>query len=196
MAPHRSRRTRGLVCDLAIIHLRTVLRGARHTLEAGRSKVGLVTVAAALLLAGCGSAGGHSQELAAATERCTDRFLATAKPASSATSLDPQRYVERTYCGPFAREGWVYDDGALSIEAHEWLIKGYTSSRGCAVASPPGSTTETTPCQPGHETGAPLECAILHVVRKREVEEYVARLRKHGTVACDDGTSLDELGVP
>ena len=41
-----------------------------------------------------------------------------------------------------------------------------------------------------------LDCALLHVVRRSEVKDYIKRMRSHGVVECDDGSALDELGIP
>jgi hypothetical protein len=42
----------------------------------------------------------------------------------------------------------------------------------------------------------PLDCGVLHYVRRDEVRNYLAQLRREREVVCDDGTALDELGVP
>ena len=131
-------------------------------------------------------------------ERCTERFLGRVDlaEASEAEREANRRYVERTYCARFEREGWVHGDGALSIDAHEWLESGYA----CAAAvGEPGGEARTVPCKQLHEGPGPrvLDCALLHHVRRSEVQAYVAGLeRRSRPVECDDGTPLAELGVP
>jgi len=100
-----------------------------------------------------------------------------------------RHYVSVTYCDRFARNGWVYADGALSIAAQRWLLRGGR----CATATP-GGTAKTVPCESLRSPGEPIECAMLHHVRKSEVRTYVAGLPRD--TRCDDGTPLDALGVP
>jgi hypothetical protein len=152
----------------------------------------LVAVAA---LAGCGSAGpsathgrvsGDAGPTTAKVDRCVDRLVSR---STSGQSPAVRRYVRVTYCAPFARKGWIYDDGALRIAAQKWLENGMR----CARASE-GEPPHTVPCQ--EESGGEIECALLHVTRKTEVVAYIARLRRSHAVHCDDGTPLADLGVP
>ena len=41
-----------------------------------------------------------------------------------------------------------------------------------------------------------IECALLRVIRRSEVIDYIEQLRKQRPVECDDGTAIGELGVP
>ena len=169
--------------------------------SSGRSTVhALAFVVTSLVLAGCGSgseegpvgAGEASPGTASAPEQCVERMLARSDPAAVEEAGEEaiRAYIEETYCGRFAKRGWIYDDGALRIEAFEWVEAGYDEE--CGMADETGSS-QTVPCDE-LEQGEPLECALLHHVRKAEVEAYLARLPDD--VRCDDGTPLDELGVP
>ena len=103
-----------------------------------------------------------------------------------------RRYVRRTYCARFEKEGWVYEDGALRIAAQTWLEHGGTCSTGGA-----GATPKTVPCEPERRGGIRiLDCALLRSVRRSEVRNYIEQLRMKGPVECDDGTAIGELGVP
>jgi hypothetical protein len=63
-------------------------------------------------------------------EACTNRFLdAVNQNDPQMTKAKLRRYVEVTYCNRFARKGWVYDDGALSIDAQRWLVHGRAAPR-------------------------------------------------------------------
>jgi hypothetical protein len=149
----------------------------------------LTIVLLAALLAGCaGEPGSRSTPTAAVRiDKCADRLLSRA--ASGVDRQQARRYAIDTYCGPFERKGWVYDDGALSIAAQNWLDKGGV----CATSSTTGRT-QTIPCD--QVNGGMIDCALLHHVRKAEATAYIATLQKDGAVRCDDGTPLDELGVP
>jgi hypothetical protein len=48
------------------------------------------------------------------------------------------------------------------------------------------------PCEPSFD---PLECALLHFVRRAEAQAYIHELTKSHHVTCDDGTPLDKLGA-
>ena len=154
-----------------------------------RELVAIVFFAA--VLAGCGTSGGEQLDGTTSTERdstaatshidkCIDRLLSRAT-TSGATEQQVRRYVRDTYCALFEQNGWVYDDGALSIAAQTWLDNGETCSSG----------TRTVPC----ETNI-VDCALLHHVRRTEVMAYVADRQRAGDVHCDDETPLEELGVP
>lgn len=113
-----------------------------------------------------------------------------------------RRYVETTYCARFARRGWVYGDGSLSIDAHTWLEQG--GREVCAEAEEASEGEPTKPARtiPCDELGAEgpgmiADCALLQHVRESEVREYLDQLRRrHGSVECEDGTPLDGLGAP
>jgi hypothetical protein len=134
----------------------------------------LVATALLVALAGCGSdAAGASR-----VDRCTERLLVGADATAPA-----RRRVRETYCEPFAASGWVYDDGALSIDAQKWLVEG--GSEVCG-----SEHSETVPC----EESRVIDCAMLRHVRRNEARAYVENLRR--AVECDDGTPVEQLGVP
>ncbi len=157
-----------------------------------------VAVLLCAVLAGCGgSSTGEardgaptSKEASAASppkvERCVDRLLARS-PTNELSAEQLRRYIETTYCRPFATKGWVYEDGALSIGAHESL-----QAEGTCVGGEIGRPERTLPCG----VDAVLDCALLHHVRRREVRAYVEKLRRGSEVECDDGTPVERLGVP
>jgi hypothetical protein len=149
---------------------------------------------AALAVAGCGSSGNDGRRVEQAAAKCTDGFLRTVKPGNvQATKAEIRHYISVTYCERFARNGWVYSDGALSIEAQRWLDQ--SGREQCGRASPTGKS-ETVPCKQLPQ-GEPrvIECAMLHHVRRSEVRKYL-RARERQGVRCDDGTPLSALGVP
>jgi hypothetical protein len=133
-----------------------------------------------LALAGCGSESSDESRVG----RCTERLLSGAEGESTNEARD---YVRRTYCAPFESRGWVYEDGALSIDAQKWLEEG--GSEVCETAGEGGESV-TVPC----EESRTLDCAMLRHVRRSEVRKYVAELRRD--VECDDGTPFEQLGVP
>jgi hypothetical protein len=152
-------------------------------------------------LAGCGGtgteAGGTDQRSSAASdriERCTERFLERVE-GEDANTEETRRYVEATYCAPFAERGWVYEDGTLSIAAQSWLIEG--SSEEC-VSAGADEPAQTVPCEKLEPTGGVqvLDCAILHQVRRSEVRVYLEQLQRKHEVECDDGTPVEALGTP
>jgi hypothetical protein len=148
-----------------------------------------LAIAVLLVLAGCSSgekkAAPSNATVNSHVERCTERVL-----DRIGGGAEIRRYTERTYCGPFARKGWVYADGTLSIKAHVYLLNGNACS---SVTSTPGGQTTTLPCDP--RPLDPLECALLHYVRKDEVRAYIRKLKRSQSVSCDDGTPLDKLGA-
>lgn len=144
-----------------------------------------VVIAALLALTACGSGAKKSTAPSNASERCTERMLARVKGDRGPMV---RSYVERTYCNRFAHNGWVYPDGTLSIKAHIWLMNGYACSSGSAG----GGQTTTEPCKPSYD---PLECGLLHFVRKSEAQAYIHELQKAHRVTCDDGTPLSDLGA-
>ena len=148
-----------------------------------------VAIAVLLVLTGCGSGGKKAARPDAKTayriERCTQRFLDRVKTDRS--------YIETTYCRPFADKGFVYADGTLSIKAHLYVLSGGSSCK--SETSTPGGSTKTVPCEPVAEQLNPLECAILHYVRRDEVRAYIRKLQRSQRVSCDDGTPLDKLGA-
>jgi hypothetical protein len=162
----------------------------------------------ALALAGCGGTSGDPGERASTiaetqaaapslVDKCAERLLARVPEPER---QEARHYVEVTYCSRFAERGWVYDDGALSIEAHKWLEKG--GEEECAEAVPesePAKPARTVPCEELDEGGPKLieDCSFLHYVRRSEVRAYVEELRRrYGDVRCEDGTPLEALGTP
>ncbi len=165
-----------------------------------------VRIAFAVLLivvAGCGSgedadqntggSGDGSAGAASRVERCVERFLERAA-SDGLAEADVRPYIESTYCLPFESQGWIYDDGALSIAAHLAVAEG--GSDECATAQA-GEEAVTVPCEELEVGDGPLvlDCAILHVVRRIEVRAYVGELERSREVSCDDGTPLDRLGA-
>jgi hypothetical protein len=156
-----------------------------------------------VVVAGCGSggdagensgSGDGSAEAASRIERCVERFLERA--ASDGLSEEEVRqYIESAYCSRFEREGWIYDDGTLSITAHVVFVEA-GSAEECVTAES-GEEAETVPCEEleGGDGPLVLDCATLHVVRRSEVRDYVEELERSREVSCDDGTPLDRLGA-
>jgi uncharacterized protein YjhX (UPF0386 family) len=149
-----------------------------------------VVLATAVLLTFAGCSFGEKKatqtdaKVNSRVERCTERIL-----DRIGGGAEVRRYTERTYCSPFARKGWVYTDGTLSIKAHLYLLNGYACS---AMTGTPNGHMTTVPCDP--RPLDPLECALLHYVRKDEVRAYIRQLKRSQSVTCDDGTPLDKLG--
>jgi hypothetical protein len=162
-----------------------------------------VAVAAfAAALAGCGSEeaeratpapAASSVSVAVAVERCTDRIVAraTSDAFEAATENEIRAYAKRIYCAPFARRGWVYEDGTLSLAAYE-----HAYSEEC-VEGRAGEPATTVPCDERESAAglAIIDCGLLRYVRRAEVQAYVERLRRAHEVECDDGTPLAELGA-
>ena len=148
------------------------------------------------LLAGCGTGDGGRDRPASAREgagaraarvdACIERLL-SGSPVGSSSEQEARRYAKETYCAPFERNGWVYEDGALSIAAQRWLEQGGE----CASASE-GEPSRTIPCAQADV----IDCAVLRHVRQAEALAYIAELKREGELRCDDGTPLQELGVP
>ena len=143
-----------------------------------------------LVLVATAGCGGEAEPGAARVDRCTERFLDGIE--SDGLPEDERdvtrRYVERTYCSRFEKEGWVHEDGSLSIDAYTGMM----GEAECAE-SRAGEEAVTVPCDEFEDNV--LDCAILHHVRKEEVRAYVEGLGRPGRVECDDGTPVHELGV-
>jgi hypothetical protein len=115
----------------------------------------------------------------------------SAPGVNAGTDAQARLYVRDTYCARFDENGWVYKDGAVSIDAQKWL----DAASACA-ASQAGDPV-TTVCTTTEAVGTRvLDCALLHIVRRSEVRDYIDRLKTNGPVECDDGTTLDDLGIP
>jgi hypothetical protein len=164
-------------------------------------------VALAVILfsvAGCGSGEDPGQDAGAGVdgsseatsrvERCVGRFLERAA-SDGLAEADARRYIESTYCSRFEREGWIHDDGTLSIAAHVAFVESGSSEQ-CGTAEV-GEEAMTVPCEELEGGDGPLllDCAILHLVRRGEVREYVGELERSREVSCDDGTPLERLGA-
>jgi hypothetical protein len=151
-------------------------------------RVGLA-IAVLLALAGCSSgekkAAQTDAKAGSPVERCTQRILARIGGDAKIRS-----YVERTYCEPFARKGWVYADGTLSIGAQLSTLNGGACAAGSSKA---GGSTTTIPCDA--RPLYPLDCAVLQYVRRNEVRTYLHKLERSHSVSCDDGTPLGKLGA-
>lgn len=174
-----------------------------------RASVAIVLLAA--VLAGCGASGSEQRDGAMSTERdsaaaaaridkCVERLLSRSM-TSGGSEQQVRRYARDTYCAPFEQNGWVYEDGALSIATQNWLDNGGACATQGAVtgeARSDGEPARTIPCEQtyGDTTTRIVECALLHHVRRTEVMAYVAKLQRDNDVYCDDGTPLEELGVP
>ena len=153
-----------------------------------------LAIALLLALPGCSfgeqKAARTDTEVASRVEGCTQRFLD--RVGGGRNTAETRSYIQRMYCGPFARKGWVYADGTLSINAHLDLLNGGACAE---AASTPGGSTVTIPCDPRPAMLDPLECALLHYVRRNEVRAYIRKLERSQDVTCDDGTPLDRLGA-
>jgi hypothetical protein len=121
-------------------------------------------------------------------ERCVDRLLRQATTQTAAGEEAVRRYARTTYCARFEENGWIYEDGAVSIAAQTWLDNGATCAR-----SSEGQPARTVPCEVDRTA---LDCALLRIVRRSQVRKYIHRLETNGAVKCADGTALDKLGVP
>jgi hypothetical protein len=161
-------------------------------------RLSLAVLILGMILSACGS--GRSDETpssgpvaAIRIERCIDRLLRDTTTQNAADEEETRRYVRTTYCARFEDNGWVYEDGAVSIAAQTWLDQGATCARGSE-----GEPTTTVPCEVERTTGGvqTLDCGLLHIVRRSEVRQYIGGLEVSGAVKCDDGTALDKLGVP
>jgi hypothetical protein len=143
----------------------------------------------AAVLAGCGTS--DSAQRDAHVNKCAERLLSRSTTSGDGEAV--RRYVEDTYCTRFERHGWIYDDGALSIGAQKWLDNAGTCTK---ISS--DEPARTVPCEKADRETATgtIDCALLHHIRRAEVVTYVAELQRDGDVHCDDGTPLDELGVP
>jgi hypothetical protein len=135
----------------------------------------------------CSSGGAYDTS---PVERCVHRILDRANHTHPGTGHERQiaDYARRTYCEPFARSGFVYDDGRLAIGAYLALLSGRT----CAT-SEGGESSRTVPCDIPGRGSEPLDCGLLHFVRRAEVQEYLTTLEP--SVTCDDGTPVRELGA-
>ena len=105
-----------------------------------------LTCAAVLVVASCGSESSRAP-IAKAAAKCTNRLVRTVKPYPAPVA-QTRRYVAVMYCRPFARKGWLYDDGALSIKAQLWAVHGY---RETCMTSVPGGGRKNDPLRPASQ---------------------------------------------
>jgi len=169
-------------------------------------RVGFAHASILLALAGCASDAGERREgtregsvgATSRVERCTDRMLSRARlegySASEREGL--RRYARTTYCDRFEQHGWIYDDGALRIDAHRWLQSGSCASSEAVTPGQPPKPEPRVPCEQLLGDDPLLDCALLHHVRRHEVQAYLQSLERRHAVRCDDSTPLGELGVP
>lgn len=174
-----------------------------HKVQGVRVYLAVLMLAATVSACGSGCSGRQEETASSARlsspaasriERCVDRLLGNTTTQNAADRKAARRYARMTYCARFEEKGWVYKDGAVSIAAQTWLEQGATCARGGE-----GEPTRTVPCEIDRSGGRgvqTLDCALLHIVKRSEVREYIDRLEMDGAVKCDDGTALDELGVP
>lgn len=130
--------------------------------------------------------GGSDEEAGSPVARCVERFLV--KPHDGDTPDEElAAYVQRAYCEPFARRGWVYWDGAFRLAAY---TKSGTSH--CEEASPSG-VGRTVRCPPDPV----LDCALLDMVRRSQAQAYIASLAHEAPapVRCDDDRALASIGA-
>jgi hypothetical protein len=153
----------------------------------------------AVVLSACGSVDNRDEGAASTStsggrvERCVDRLMEQNAPGVDAgTSDQARRYVRDTYCARFDENGWVYADGALSIEAQKWLDAGAT----CAVGDA-GDSVATVPCTTTEAAGTQiLDCALLHIVRRSEVRDYIDRLKTSSPLSATTGLLLTTWASP
>jgi hypothetical protein len=147
-----------------------------------------IATAVVLVVAGC-SSGNNDRSETSRVGSCTDRLLERASANGSPDQV--RRYVETAYCAPFAKRGWVYENGTLSLDAYKYVQNGGRCAEGGS-----GEPSRTVPCEEVDPSGPLiLDCAILHLVPRAEVKPYVAKLRRQREVRCDDGTPLSGVGA-
>jgi hypothetical protein len=161
----------------------------------------------ASIVSACGSGNGGqraeapsstrvSPEVNGKVERCVDRLMQHATIEADEKKA-ARRYVRITYCARFEKEGWVYEDGALGLAAQTWLDNSGTCASSDSEPGRSAGPTRTVPCKPEQRGGVRVvECALLRIVRRGEVGDYIDQLRRNGPVECDDGTPISELGIP
>src|SRR5213075_697921 len=93
-------------------------------------------------------------------DRCVDRLMQNAPALKAGAEAQTRRYARDTYCARFENKGWIYADGALSIEAQKWLDAGATCAVGTA-ARPATTVACATAAMGGTQV---LDCALLHIV--------------------------------
>jgi hypothetical protein len=139
-----------------------------------------------VLAAGCGS---NDDEPSAAAEspveKCATRVLERAQGSDTA---DVKRYARST-CQQFHKRGLVHEDGTLKIAVVESGSSKSKDSAPMCAAPTPGEPTRSCP-----DTPSILDCGLLDLVRRAEVQAYLDERRRQGPVQCDDGRSVDELG--
>jgi hypothetical protein len=134
--------------------------------------------------AACGS-DGSGDVSSGRVDRCVARFVERVEELGRAWTgeISVEAYARRAYCVPLERRGWVHDDGTLSIRVVT------ASGSSVCVSQAAGEPARTVPC----EAERTLDCGLLHLVRRSEVQAYVATLPERAE--CDDGTPLGRLGA-
>jgi len=159
-------------------------------------RLALVVAVALVGLAACRSSGNASR-----ADKCTDRILQKSAPVHfPVTKAQVRHYIAVTYCDRFARKGWVYADGALSIDAQHWLNCVTTAVQtGAHVDPKTAKTTVDQSCTTwlgGYATRRPstVRQAEVHVkqikaafgwmslaaVRPSHVKSWTAKLKSNG----------------
>jgi hypothetical protein len=146
----------------------------------------LTLLMVALLVAGCGSDGDEPEASGSRFDQCVDRVVERTEGLDKAKA---ERKARTTYCEPFAKRGWVHEDGTLAID----VVRGEATSEMCA-APRPQEPAPTTPCIDTPST--PLDCDLLDLVRRAEVQQYLKERQSEGAlIRCEDGRPPEELGA-
>lgn len=148
--------------------------------------IGGVVAAIVLLESGGGSAASE-RRIAKCTERMVRRVDLARNPTLSESVA--RQYVERSYCEPFDKRGWIYPDGTFKLAA-------YLRSYSCAMGEP-GQASHRAPCKSlDNRAGTVLlDCGFLRFVRKSDAQRYIASLTRPSAVKCDNGMPLAHVGA-
>lgn len=140
----------------------------------------------AVTAAGCSWGSNGTDKL---VDSCTKRLLAQSTRTVPRALV--RRYVQTAYCKPFAKRGWLHENGTFSIDAY----RSATRSRVCAAGGA-GDPARRVPCDQVDSAGLlVLDCAFLRLVSRDEVVPYLTRLQQKREIRCDDDTPLSQLGV-
>lgn len=146
-----------------------------------------ILLGSVVLAAGCGSNDDEpSASAESPVEKCITRVLERAQGSDTA---DVQRYARFT-CEQFDRRGLVHEDGTLKIAVVESGSSKSENSAPMCAAPTPGEPTRACP-----DTPAILDCGLLDLVRRAEVQAYLDERRRQGPVRCDDDRPVDEIGA-
>jgi hypothetical protein len=140
-----------------------------------------------VLAAGCGSDGDEPEAAGGSrVEKCVARLV---ERTEGMDRSEAERYARTTYCEPFAKRGWVHEDGTFSID----VLQGRATSEACA-APRPQEPAPTNPCI--DIPSDPLDCDLLDLVRRAEVQQYLKERQREGAlIRCEDGRRPEELGA-